>query len=141
MITAEKPPLDADLLIHYGIKGMKWGFRKSKAQAGVGRLRGARLDRNTRHLQKVKDNRNALGQRGKSGGKVSNKLDTSLANGAKRMLMGRKLTKRYYDTRIRQMENHSARLKSGKLFLRDRIGVALQAYVSPGSLIVSYRPD
>lgn len=30
MIVAEKPPLNEDLLMHYGIKGMKWGTRKSE---------------------------------------------------------------------------------------------------------------
>lgn len=30
MIDAEKPPLDDDLLMHFGIKGMKWGQRKAE---------------------------------------------------------------------------------------------------------------
>lgn len=29
MITADKPPLDEDLLVHFGILGMKWGSRKN----------------------------------------------------------------------------------------------------------------
>lgn len=28
MITDEKPPLDEDLLMHFGIRGMRWGVRK-----------------------------------------------------------------------------------------------------------------
>lgn len=28
MIVADKPPLDEDLLMHFGVKGMKWGRRK-----------------------------------------------------------------------------------------------------------------
>lgn len=141
MITAEKPPLDADLLVHYGIKGMKWGLRKSKAQTGVSRFRGARIDRNDRHLQRFKDAQKTLGVSGRSGGKVSNKLDTNVTNGLNRMVMGRKLTNRYYDMRISRIENHNARLKSGNLYVRDRVGVLLQTYISPGSLLVSYRPD
>lgn len=30
MITQEKPPLDEALLAHYGVRGMKWGVRKSR---------------------------------------------------------------------------------------------------------------
>lgn len=33
MLIAEKPPLDEDLLVHFGIKGMKWGVRREKATA------------------------------------------------------------------------------------------------------------
>jgi hypothetical protein len=33
LITAEKPQLNEDLLIHFGIKGMKWGVRKSKSSS------------------------------------------------------------------------------------------------------------
>lgn len=33
MIVLEKPPLDEALLIHYGIKGMKWGVRKESDEA------------------------------------------------------------------------------------------------------------
>lgn len=141
MITTEKPPLDADLLVHYGIKGMRWGLRKSKRQTGVTRNRGARIDRNDRHLQRFKDAESALANTRRSGGKVSTKLDTNLTNGAHRMLMGKRLTRRYYDMRIARIENHNARLKSGKLYLRDRVGLLMNLSISPGSLVVSYRPD
>ena len=30
MLIAEKPPLDEELLAHYGIKGMRWGRRKAE---------------------------------------------------------------------------------------------------------------
>lgn len=30
MIVDEKPPLDEDLLAHFGVKGMHWGARKGK---------------------------------------------------------------------------------------------------------------
>jgi len=32
-----KPPLDDELLIHYGIKGMKWGRRKARDDGGSGK--------------------------------------------------------------------------------------------------------
>lgn len=36
MIHSSKPPLDEDLLVHYGVKGMKWGTRKNGTE-GVSR--------------------------------------------------------------------------------------------------------
>lgn len=33
MITAEKPPLNEDLLVHFGVKGMKWGVRKQRTSS------------------------------------------------------------------------------------------------------------
>lgn len=41
----EKPPLDEDLLEHYGVKGMKWGVRKDRL---VGRVRKARKERKSK---------------------------------------------------------------------------------------------
>lgn len=46
MITEEKPALDENLLIHFGIKGMKWGVKKN----GQPRLLpGARTSMNVGH--------------------------------------------------------------------------------------------
>lgn len=33
MLLDEKPPLDEDLLAHFGVKGMHWGQRKEKASS------------------------------------------------------------------------------------------------------------
>lgn len=35
MIVDEKPPLDENLLMHFGIKGMKWGHRKARDSGGA----------------------------------------------------------------------------------------------------------
>lgn len=32
MITADKPALNEDLLVHFGIKGMRWGVRKYESK-------------------------------------------------------------------------------------------------------------
>jgi hypothetical protein len=40
MIVAEKPPLDDDLLIHFGVKGMRWGHRKPE-EVSTGGNRGS----------------------------------------------------------------------------------------------------
>jgi hypothetical protein len=129
---------DEALLIHYGIRGMKWGHRKGKAETGISRARGARVDKNDRHIQLLKDMRNSLGKKGVSGGKVANRLNTNVINGLNRMTMGKTLTKKYYDVKIDKMQAHNARLKSGKLLVRDRIGLLMTT--TPGSLVVSYRP-
>lgn len=36
MLVDEKPPLDEDLLMHFGIRGMKWGQRKARPSGGSG---------------------------------------------------------------------------------------------------------
>lgn len=35
MIIIEKPPLNEELLVHFGVRGMKWGQRKDRAQAKI----------------------------------------------------------------------------------------------------------
>lgn len=35
MLVAEKPPLDEDLLVHFGVKGMRWGQRKPDDGTGM----------------------------------------------------------------------------------------------------------
>lgn len=128
---------DEDSLAHYGIKGMKWGRRRGKSTTGISRARGARIDRNDRHIQLFKDVRDGLGQKG-SNGKVANKVEKNVINGLNRMTMGKNLTKKYYDLQIDRMEQHNERLQSGKLLVRDRIGLLLAT--TPASLVVSYRP-
>ena len=34
MIVIDKPPLDEDLLVHFGVKGMRWGRRKDSSSGG-----------------------------------------------------------------------------------------------------------
>ena len=38
MLTAEKPSLDEAYLAHFGVKGMRWGFRRADDLAGVSRV-------------------------------------------------------------------------------------------------------
>lgn len=36
MLVDEKPPLDEELLMHFGVKGMHWGQRKARPSGGSG---------------------------------------------------------------------------------------------------------
>lgn len=128
---------DEDSLAHYGVKGMKWGLRRGKSTTGVGRLAGARIDRNDRHIALFKDLSNTVGQKGVKG-KVSGPVQRKVINGLNRMTMGKSLTKKYYDFQIDRMEAHSDRLKSGKSTVADKIGMVMTQ--TPASLLVSYRP-
>ena len=59
MITAEKPPLDDNLLMHYGVKGMKWGERRqlkkqaSAAKAAYGRVGQAAINFSQREISEA----------------------------------------------------------------------------------------
>lgn len=41
MLVDDKPPLDEDLLMHFGVPGMKWGHRKARDTGGSGRSGGS----------------------------------------------------------------------------------------------------
>lgn len=52
MIQEDKPDLED--LAHFGTKGMKWGVRKGRAETGVSRAVGAKIDRNNRDAVYIK---------------------------------------------------------------------------------------
>lgn len=129
MIVEEKPPLDEALLIHYGIKGMKWGARKGKSVTGVTRHRGALLDRNARTqarfraaMKKTPDAR----------------MRDKAMVGAGRVLLGKKRMQRHFEKNMKTLNEQNQRLKAGKLKFRDRADLFLN--VSAFDLMVSNRP-
>lgn len=126
----DKPELNEELLMHYGIRGMKWGFRKGKSVTGVSRTRGMMLDRNARDTKMFKD---------ASAGKGHRLPRASVAVGRK--LLGKERYDRQLKKRISEMNKQSKRLKAGKLTVSDRIDMGVHLYRFSGvGLLVSHTP-
>lgn len=109
---------------HHGVKGMKWGFRKSKKTTGVSRPRGALIDINKRQINNI-----ALAKSGE-------KYQFSVALGRK--LVGAETQKRNWKTMTSNLKAQNKRLKSGKLVVGDRLD--MWGKVSLASLYVSRTP-
>lgn len=102
-------------LAHYGVKGMKWGVRRSTP--GVSRVKGAALDRNQRRTAKFK--RVAEG-RGTIGDKVYalNRINSG------QLIVNRGL-KGAANKKVADLENQRDRILTGKTTVRDKLGTAL----------------
>lgn len=123
MTDLENMSID-EALVHFGTKGMKWGVRKGKKTAGVGRIRGAAIDRNDRDV--------AMLQKVKAGEK--HKVVSAL----NRKVVGKQGYDTLLDNRINELNSQTERFKSGQVFLADRARVF--ATVSAAELFVSVRP-
>lgn len=108
---------DEDSLAHYGVKGMKWGRRKAR-EDGASRSRGRVIDRNDKAAERINEARTALKE---GGGSISIRF----ANRVNRMTMGKRMTEKYYDQSIENLNSQSARLKKGELTLSDRLDVVM----------------
>lgn len=125
-----KPELDDDLLMHFGIKGMKWGFRKGSSKTGVSRARGALIDRNERYIWRTQKALKGKQGNGLLRDRAGRKLD--------HIVLGKTFTDRLYKVNIKEMRDQNARLKSGKATLRDKL--AVYGHVNPANMFVSNRP-
>jgi hypothetical protein len=121
MIVSEKPPLDEALLIHYGIRGMKWGVRRGKGVTGVSRHRGALMDRNNRVVYQRK--KLMAGTRHKH-----------LVNLAKKVV-GEDTFNRRMKSSIKELNAQNDRIKKGKITFEDRMDAIFNVPV--GALVVS----
>ena len=127
MAVAEKPDLDEALLIHYGIKGMKWGLRKSKSVTGMNRRRSALVDRNDRFISRAEN-----ASRGK--GLVRDRVNQTV----NRLVLGKKLSGKIMNYRLDKRKAQNARLKRGEVTVRDRLTSNLR--VTPIDMVLSNRP-
>lgn len=124
MIIEEKPPLDEALLIHYGIRGMKWGMRKGRGTTGLTRHRGALIDRNTR----IAYQRKKL---------IAGTRHKHLVGIAKK-LVGEDTFNRRMKSSIKELNAQNDRLRKGKLTVEDRMDATFN--VGIGALLVSKTP-
>jgi hypothetical protein len=108
---------DEDSLAHYGVKGMKWGVRKPR-EDGVSRSRGRIIDRNEKAAERIGEARTALKEGGGS-------LSIRFANRVNRMTMGKRMTEKYYDTALSNLNDQSDRMRKGELTLHDRLDVVM----------------
>ncbi len=106
---------DEDSLAHYGVKGMKWGQRKPR-EDGATKSRGRVIDRNDKAVEKISEARTALKEGGGS-------IGIRFANRVNRMTMGKRMTEKYYDQSIDNLNSQSDRLKKGELNFNDRLDV------------------
>lgn len=113
-----------EFLDHHGVKGQKWGIRKSERVTGVTRPRGALLDRNARTRQAIKDARS--GERFRKTAAIG------------RAFVGKEQQQRNWNTLLRDLNAQDKRIKAGKLTTTDRLD--LFGNTSIFNLVVSHRP-
>lgn len=94
---------------HRGVKGMKWGIRKGKAETGVNRAIGAKIDINNRRMYRTKSRMNGTGY------KASEALGRVFLGGKERQLSLQK-------TKVKELTKYNTRLKQGKLTTMDVLG-------------------
>jgi hypothetical protein len=121
MIHDGQPSLDEAMLIHYGIRGMKWGVRRGKGVTGVSRHRGALMDRNNR----------VVFQRKKLIAGTRHKHLVGLA----KKLIGEDTFNRRMKASIKELNSQNDRIKKGKITFEDRMDAIFNVPV--GALVIS----
>lgn len=131
MFVIEKPELSEELLVHFGVKGMKWGKRQSKSVTGISRSRGALLDKNARTKSRI----DAALKGDKSRSPVRQRAALKLGQ----TLLGKERVGRLLQNKVDNLSAQDARVKSGQLKLADRLDVFNN--VSVLGLLASNTPD
>ena len=122
-MSKKDPEEFVENLVHAGVKGMKWGKRKSKKETGMSRMQGAMLDMNQRNR-----NANERFQAGKT------TLGEKIGLAPIKLAYGKKYTERLVKTGA-NLAAQKERIESGKTNVSDK----LEAYnsISIGDLFVS----
>jgi hypothetical protein len=127
MAVMDKPELDEALLIHYGIKGMKWGARRGRGTTGITRTRGARIDKNNRTIMRTKE-----AQSGK--GRIRDRVVVKASN----LIMGKQAAQNYRNYKIKDMKDQNARLRGGKATVSDKMSLLMRT--TPLEMVLSVKP-
>lgn len=123
----DKPPLNEDLLMHYGVAGMRWGYRRGSGTTGVSRARGAIIDRNDRLTMRIKEARVGKGRRRDRIGMAIDKK-----------ILGKEAAARYQKTLLTDMKEQNARMRSGKTTVSDKLEAVFS--LTPLDLVLSVKP-
>lgn len=139
-----KPDLDEDLLIHFGVKGMRWGVRRDKA---TGPRSAAQKIKDQRKAEKLKqryardDAIDAARARVASGAVRKEYKDARVEYKAQRKVVGRREARRVMKEKRRALNNEyqlSQELKSGRertTYLLTVAGLSVLGGAAKGAVI------
>lgn len=131
MHIEEKPPLDDELLAHFGVKGMRWGVKKAaqKAAGGSGGKETIRGILKNRIYESAKSR-----ARGKQGMGLMTKAAIGVAVVAGSVAVGHVLAKRGRARAAEQSAQNKERIDSGREAYRSNLS-------SVGGMSVSQLPN
>ena len=111
---------DQLVLTHHGVKGMKWGIRKSRAKSGMSRAMSAQHEKNRGSLTLATK---ALGKRTKGEGLTVKTRRVQFK--AQRLLLGKKAANRINNIQITALQQQNKRIEQGKTTMLDKLQVGL----------------
>jgi len=128
MDLMNKPELNEELLIHFGVKGMQWGVRNSP------KVQKMKDDRKAQKLKAKYDRDDAIDAaraRVNSGANAKDRRDAKAEYKAQKKVVGRRAARKVLREKRRALNNEyntSQQLKSGRertLYILSRVGGAV----------------
>ena len=116
---------DQLVLTHHGVKGMKWGVRKSRAETGMSRHMSSRHEKNA---YRIHTTQKALGKRTKGEGLAVKMTRFSLSG--QRLVLGKKRFQKIQGMRIATMQQQNKRIEKGKTTTLDKLQVGLTTSIA-----------